>query len=86
MEQNQTLKPVGQLSNQEIVGEARELHARFERLSEQYNEASAGQRPEIRDEMQPLVNRERELRQEYTGRTIQELALDRAPEEISYAR
>jgi hypothetical protein len=79
-------KPVNHLSNEEIVREAQEIHSRFANLSEQYNEAPAGQRTEIREEMKPLVNRERELRQEYTGRTSQELALDRAPEEISYSR
>jgi len=36
--------------------------------------------------MEPLVERERALRQEYTGRATQEVALDRAPEEISYSR
>jgi hypothetical protein len=80
------LKPVGQLTNQEIVGEARELHAHFEQLSERYEQARPAQRAELREEMQPLVNRERALRQEYTGRTTQGLALDRAPEDISYAR
>jgi len=79
-------KPIAQLTDQQIVTEAREIHARFAQLSEQYNEAPADQRPEIRQEMEPLVNRERVLRQEYTGRTTQELAFDRAPEEISYSR
>jgi len=80
-------KAVNHLSNEEIVREAREIHSRFANLSEQYNGAPAGQRPEIREEMQPLVNRERELRQEHTGRATQELAVDRSPDlQIGYAR
>jgi hypothetical protein len=86
MDQNQQLKPAGQLSNQEIVAEARELHSHFKQLSEQYSQAPAAQRARLREEMEPLVDRERALRQEYTGRTTQELAVDRAPAEISYGR
>ena len=87
MEQNQRLKPAGQLSNQEIVAEARELHSHFQQLSEQYGQASVDQRPQLREEMEPLVDRERALREEYTGRATQELSIDRTPDlQIGYSR
>ncbi len=83
----QDLKPVAQLSNREIVSEARELHAQFQQLSEHYQQAPATQRAEIREEMQPIVNRERELRQEFTGRVNPEISRDRVSEQqISFGR
>lgn len=83
----QDLKPVAQLSNREIVAEARDLHAHFQQLAERYAQASASQRAEIREEMQPLVNRERELREEFTGRVNPELSRDRVPEQqIAFGR
>ena len=87
MDQNQRLKPAGQLSNQEIVAEARELYSHFQQLSEQYGQAPAAQRPQLREEMEPLVDRERALRQEYTGRATQEMNIDRPPmQQIEYSR
>jgi hypothetical protein len=83
----QDLKPVAQLSNREIVAEARDLHAHFQQLAERYAQAQATQRAEIRQEMLPLVNRERELREEFTGRVNPELTRDRAPEQqIAFGR
>lgn len=35
------LKPIAQLSNGEIVSEARDLHAHFQQLSERYQQAPA---------------------------------------------
>jgi hypothetical protein len=85
--QTQKLRPVNQLTNVEIVVEARELHSQFKQLSEQYNQAPAPQRAHLREEMEPLVNRERELRQEYTGRATPELSRDRVPEQqIAFGR
>lgn len=77
----QDLKPVAQLSNREIIAEARDLHAHFRQLAERYAQAQVTQRAEIREEMQPLVNRERELREEFTGRVNPELSRDRVPEQ-----
>jgi hypothetical protein len=80
------LKPVAQLSNQEIVAEARDLHTHFDQLRERYEQTPVSQRGAIREEMQPVVDRERELRQEFAGRNP-ELTRDRALEqEISYSR
>src|SRR5258708_2777455 len=62
-------KPATQLSVQEIVTEARNTHRQFQNLSREYAGASEGRRAELREEMQPLVDRGRELRQEYSGRT-----------------
>lgn len=73
-------KPASELSNKEIVSEARSLHAHFEQLQERYREAPANQRSEIREEMAPVVNRERELRQEAQGRLNPELSQDRVPD------
>lgn len=87
MEQTQRPKPANELSNEEIVTEAREIHGRFAQLSEQYNEAQPTQRPQLREEMEPLVDRERALRQEYTGRATQEMNIDRPPvQQIEYSR
>lgn len=78
-------RPAAQLSNKEIVSEARELHSRFHQLAEKFEQAPANQKAEIREQMTPLVNRENELRQEFTGRLNPELKQDRVPEQqISY--
>jgi hypothetical protein len=74
-------KPATQLSTPEIVSEARDLHAHFQQLEERYQQAPASQKAEIREEMAPLVNRERELREEYTGRIAPEISRDRVPEQ-----
>lgn len=80
-------KPANELTKNEIVAEARELHGQFEQLSERFERAPAAQRAEIREEMVPLVNRERELRQEFTGRSNPELTTDRMPEQhIAFGR
>jgi len=65
------LKPAGQLSDKEIVTESRDLHARFEVLSEQYRTAQPDQRPAIR--------------QEAKGRMAVEVSRDRVPgQQIGY--
>jgi hypothetical protein len=79
--QQKGVKPANHLTNQEIVEEARELHSHFKQLSEEYRNSSATQRSHLREEMEPLVDRERALRQEYTGRATQQLSVDRAPEQ-----
>ena len=78
-------KPAGQLSDKEIVTESRDLHAKFEVLSEQYRTAQPDQRPAIRQEVEPLVAREQEIRQEAKGRMAAQISQDRVPE-ISYSR
>jgi len=83
----QDLKPPAELTKQEIVTEARDLHAHFQQLLGRFDQAPAGQRAEIREEMKPLVTRENELREEYTGRLKAELSQDRVPEQnIGYGR
>jgi hypothetical protein len=84
------LKPAPEMTNKEIVSEARELHAQFEQLKGKYEKAPVSQRTEIREEMAPVVNRENELRQEYTERVgadmKPEIKLDRVPQtQISYS-
>ena len=78
---SQDPKPAVQLTTKEIETETRELHAHFRQLYERYEQAPAGERAEIREQMQPLVNRERELRQELTGRPPAELSQDRVPQQ-----
>jgi len=83
----QDLKPAAQMSSQEIVAEVRGAHDQFQKLSEEFATASPDRRAELRQEMQPLVNRERELRQEFTGRLSPELTQDRVPEQqIAFGR
>ena len=77
---SQEPKPAAQLSTKEIVLEVRDLRAHFQQLYERYEQTPVGQRAGIREEMQPLVSRERELRQELGGRAPAELTLDRVPE------
>jgi hypothetical protein len=85
--QQKEMKPANQLTNQEIVEEARELHSHFKQLSEEYRNSPATQRAHLREEMEPLVDRERTLRQEYTGRATQQLSVDRAPaQQIAFSR
>jgi hypothetical protein len=83
----QDLKPPVELTKQEIVSEARELHAHFQQLMDRFDQAPAGQKAEIREEMKPVVTRDNELREEYTGRVKAELSQDRVPEQnIGFAR
>jgi hypothetical protein len=85
--QQKGMKSVNQLTNQEIAEEARELHSHFKQLSEEYRNSPATQRAHLREEMEPLVDRERALRQEYTGRATKELSVDRVPEhQIAFGR
>lgn len=81
VERAAAVKPPAQLSDKELVTEAREIHAQFQQLAARFEQAPANQRAEIREEMAPLVNRERELRQEFTGRVSPELTRDRVPEQ-----
>jgi hypothetical protein len=80
-------KPVTELSNKEIITEVRALHARFDQLSAEYKQSAPAQREHLRDEMKPIMTRENELRQEYTGRAAQaqELSRDQVPE-VAYSR
>ena len=75
------VKPAAELSTQEIVKEARGLHEQFQQLTERYETAPPQQRAEIRQEMAPVVERERELREEFTGRLSPEVSRDRAPQQ-----
>jgi hypothetical protein len=83
----QDLKPPTDLTKTEIVTEARDLHAHFQQLMERFEQSSGADRLQIREEMKPLVTRENELREEYTGRVKAELSQDRVPEQsIGYGR
>ena len=87
MNKRENLKPAAQLSTGELAAETRELHAHYEQLKERYEQASPSERPAIRQEMTPVVDRERELRQEHAGRLKPELTRDRLPEQdIGYSR
>ena len=73
------------MTKQEIVAEARELHAQFSDKMSRWEQMSPGpQKTELREEMKPLVTRENELRDEYTGRVkaevSREVGHDQVPE------
>ena len=88
----QDLKPPNELTKQEIVTEARELHAHFSEMMSRFETMQSGpERAQLRDEMKPLVTRENELREEYTGRVkaevSREVSQDRVPEvSMGYGR
>ena len=83
----QTPKAPAEMTPAEIAKEARQLHGRFQQLSARYEGASGEQRAEIREQMQPVVDRERELRKEFIGRLKPEVTQDRVPEQsIGYGR
>jgi len=83
----QTPKAAAEMTSAEIAKEARQLHGRFQQLSARYEGASGEQRAQIRDQMQPIVNREHELRKEFMGRLNPEVKQDRVPEQsIGYGR
>lgn len=89
MNERQNLKPAAQLTNEELRTEDRALHNRYEQLAQRYEQAPAQERAEIRQEMQPIVNREREIRNEFKDRLAPEVAVtdDRVPQpQIAYAR
>jgi len=64
----QDRNPPAQLSKQEIVTEAREVHARLEQFTERFEQAQSSERAQLRQEMKPLAVRENELRDEYMER------------------
>ena len=88
----QDLKPPSELTRSEIVTEARELHAHFSEMISRFDTMPPGpERTQLRDEMKPLVSRENELREEYTGRVkaevSREVSQDRLPEvSMGYGR
>jgi hypothetical protein len=84
----QDVKPPSEMTKPEIVAEARDLHAHFKELMQRFEQTPAGpERSHLRDEMKPLVLRENELREEYTGRVKAEMTQDRVPEQsIGYGR
>ena len=88
----QDLKPPAEMTNQEIVNEARELHAEFSAKMARWEGMPAGpEKTELREEMKPLAIRENELRQEYTGRVkaevTREVSQDQVPEmSVGYGR
>ena len=84
----QDLKSPSEMTKPEIVAEARDLHAHFTELMQRFEQTPAGpERSHLRDEMKPLVLRENELREEYTGRVKAEMTQDRVPEQsIGYGR
>ena len=79
-------KAISKMSMAEILTEVRDLHSQFQQLSGEYKQSAGPERAHIREEMKPLVEREGALRQEYTGRTSQELSRDKAPEQIGFSR
>jgi len=83
----QTPKVAVEMTSAEIAKEARQLHGRFQQLSARYEGASGEQRAQIREQMQPVVEREHELRKEFMGRLNPEVKQDRVPEQsIGYGR
>jgi ElaB/YqjD/DUF883 family membrane-anchored ribosome-binding protein len=87
MNEQQNVKSAAQLTTTQIEAETRELHAQYEQLKERYEQAPQDERREIREKMSPLVNRERELREEYSGRVKPEITHDRGREqEMGYSR
>ena len=83
MEQEQSQqrkKPASEMANAEIVKEIHESHTQFRDLTVRYESSGTPeQKKEIRQQMQPIVDRERELREEYTGRSNPEVTRDRVP-------
>ena len=80
-EQNQQQKkPASEMANADIVKEIHESHTQFRDLTLRYETSGTPeQKKEIRQQMQPIVDRERELREEYSGRSNPELTRDRVP-------
>jgi len=59
------LLPVSELTRDEAVVEARDIHARLEELSNRLDGVEGEERLKLRDEMKPLALRENELRDRY---------------------
>jgi hypothetical protein len=86
-EKRENLRPATQLSTDQLAAETRELHGLYAQLKERYEQASPSERPAIREEITPVVDRERELRQEYAGRLKPEQTRDRLPkQDLGYSR
>jgi len=85
------LRPASEMTKEKIVGEARELHAHCKQLHDRFETSNGPEKLRIREEMKPLVTRENELREEYTGRVkaevSREVCQDRVPEVgVGYGR
>ena len=59
------LVPVSELTGDDVVVEARDIHARLEELSNRLDGVEGEERLKLRDEMKPLALRENELRERY---------------------
>jgi hypothetical protein len=69
-------QPAAQLPNEQIVREAQNTHKQYQAVVQEYPQASEARQAELRTEMQPLVERARELRQEYSARIQPEMSRD----------
>jgi hypothetical protein len=79
--------PAAQLSDSELIAEARNIHQQFRNLSLEYVAASESRRVELREEVQPLVDRARELRLELSGRNQAELTRERvADQQVGFSQ
>ena len=61
-------RPVTELTKEEIVIEARQIHASLEEMGGRLDTLESAERLELRDQMKPLAVRENALRDEYLGR------------------
>ena len=61
-------KPITELTREEIVGEARLVHAQLAHLNERLEKSEGAERAQIREDMKPFAKRENELRDEYLSR------------------
>jgi hypothetical protein len=85
--ERQNLKPPSELQPDQVRAESKALHDRFETLKSEYKTASPEQKAELRQEMQPIVDRERELRNANAGSVKPEMTQDRVPaQDIGYSR
>ena len=85
--ERQNLKPASELQPDQVRAESKALHDRFETLKSEYKTASPEQKAELRQEMQPIVDRERELRNANAGSVKPEMTQDRVPaQDIGYSR
>jgi hypothetical protein len=74
---------IARMTKEQIKAEAQELRRQFSLLKERYDQAPAGEeRDAIRREMEPVVDRENKLREEYAMRLNAEIAYE--PPEMGF--
>lgn len=66
--ESRQLRPLAEMTQHDIVHEARVVHAHLVQLNERFEKLEGNEKAQMREDMKPLAKRENELRDEYLAR------------------